>query len=286
MTRATLSAVGTIDHVVIAVADLDSSSELYRRLGFTLSPKGLHSAVMGSANHTIMLRNDYFELLGITVPTERNTRWRQVIDHGGGIAGIALTTEEPETAYEYWLEQELGPSDVTSFSRSVTTCEGAELEARFKVVSLADSLRTGVRVFVCSQPTREAVWLPELINHANTALAISKVSFSCLDPQSAAAEWLRVIPSAELQRHSDGVIVRTAKHELDLLERSVAHTRYEVEVAGDDPRAVAITYRVGSLDACRQALDGGGMKSQVYSKAIRIAANLASNVAMEFAEDT
>jgi hypothetical protein len=37
----------------------------YRRLGFTLSPRATHSAAMGTANHTIMLENDYFELLSV-----------------------------------------------------------------------------------------------------------------------------------------------------------------------------------------------------------------------------
>jgi hypothetical protein len=64
--------VGTLDHVVITAADLADGADIYRRLGFTLSPKGVHSAAMGSANHTIMLRRDYFELLTVVAPTERS----------------------------------------------------------------------------------------------------------------------------------------------------------------------------------------------------------------------
>lgn len=58
-----------VDHCVILVRNLDGAAERYRRLGFTLSPRGYHSAHMGSANHTIMLQHDYFELLGIINPT-------------------------------------------------------------------------------------------------------------------------------------------------------------------------------------------------------------------------
>ena len=36
------NAIGTIDHVVIVVGDLAPSADIYRHLGFTLSPKGLH----------------------------------------------------------------------------------------------------------------------------------------------------------------------------------------------------------------------------------------------------
>src|SRR5947209_5881545 len=51
-----------IDHLVIGVNDLDRAKAAYRRLGFKLSPRAVHSAAMGTANHTIMLERDYFEL--------------------------------------------------------------------------------------------------------------------------------------------------------------------------------------------------------------------------------
>ena len=96
MSKSNLSdAIGSIDHVVIAVGELTESADIYRRLGFTLSPKGVHSAALGTENHTIMLRDDYFELLAVAAPTDRNTHWRQVIDQGGGVAGMAMTTREP-----------------------------------------------------------------------------------------------------------------------------------------------------------------------------------------------
>ena len=58
-----------IDHVVILAADLDRAAETYTRLGFTLSPRGVHSDHMGSANHTIMLQDDYFEVLSVLKST-------------------------------------------------------------------------------------------------------------------------------------------------------------------------------------------------------------------------
>ena len=147
-------AIGTIDHVVIAVADLAQSADIYRRLGFTLSPKGIHSAALGTANHTIMLREDYFELLAVVAPTERNTHWRQVITEGGGLAGMAMTTREPHAARDHWLAAGLAPETPIKFSRTVARPDGSTLEARFEVVSLDDITGTGLRLFVCSQPTR------------------------------------------------------------------------------------------------------------------------------------
>ena len=43
-----------IDHAVVMVRDLDQAAENWKRLGFTVSPRGTHSAHMGSGNATIV----------------------------------------------------------------------------------------------------------------------------------------------------------------------------------------------------------------------------------------
>jgi catechol 2,3-dioxygenase-like lactoylglutathione lyase family enzyme len=71
-----------IDHAVVMVKDLDKAAENYRRLGFTVSPRGTHSAHMGSGNYTIMFDPDYMELLGVLTPTEHNAPARRRSAHG------------------------------------------------------------------------------------------------------------------------------------------------------------------------------------------------------------
>ena len=68
----TLKNVIGIDHAVVMVRDLDQAAANWRRLGFTISPRGTHSAKMGSGNYTIMLDPDYIELLGVLAETEHN----------------------------------------------------------------------------------------------------------------------------------------------------------------------------------------------------------------------
>ncbi len=59
-----------IDHAFLLANDLDDAARRYAALGVTPSPRGLHSAAKGSANHTITFPRDCFELLGIITPTE------------------------------------------------------------------------------------------------------------------------------------------------------------------------------------------------------------------------
>ena len=59
-----------LDHVIIAVRDLDAGEAAMSRLGFRPTPRGYHSAHMGTANSTIVLPdNTYFEVLGVVADT-------------------------------------------------------------------------------------------------------------------------------------------------------------------------------------------------------------------------
>ena len=74
-----------IDHVIVGVRDLESARETWRRLGFTLSPRGRHLE-QPTGNYCVMFPSDYIELLGI-VDTGASTHrldsflaWREGLD--------------------------------------------------------------------------------------------------------------------------------------------------------------------------------------------------------------
>ena len=257
-------AIGTIDHVVIVVGDLARSVDIYRRLGFTLSPKGVHSAALGTENHTIMLRQDYFELLSVRAPTERNAHWRRVIADGGGVAGVAMTTQDPQAARTHWLAAGLAPETAIQFSRDVPRPDGSTLQARFEVVTLDEVAGAGLQTFVCSQPTREAVWLPELLGHANTAIAIRRVAIACPDPEFSAAQWQRVLPAARARSTATGVMLDTGRHAIDLVRGSSAQAH-----------ALGLDFEVADLAACASALRRGAIAHGARGGGLEVACNVA-----------
>ena len=58
----------TIDHVLIAVPDLQQTAETFNGLGFTVTPEGLHPG-RGSRNRLVVFGREYLELISITDPT-------------------------------------------------------------------------------------------------------------------------------------------------------------------------------------------------------------------------
>ena len=160
-----------IDHAVVVVKDLDAAAETWKRLGFTLSPRGTHSAKMGSGNYTIMLDPDYIELLGILAETDHNVPTRNFLaQRGEGIERIAFTAIDSAAGAEEIRAKGFEPIGPIDFERPVPLPDGTISAARFRVFQwpVAEA-PGGLRIFACQHKTRETVWIPELMRHANGA---------------------------------------------------------------------------------------------------------------------
>src|SRR5437868_12997103 len=129
-----LKSVIGIDHAVVMVRDLDNAAEKWRQLGFTVSPRGTHSAKMGSGNYTIMLGTDYIELLGVLVETDHNAPTRAFLARtGGGIERVAFTTPDAAAGAEEIRARGYTPIGPIDFERPVTLPDGALSAAKFSV---------------------------------------------------------------------------------------------------------------------------------------------------------
>jgi catechol 2,3-dioxygenase-like lactoylglutathione lyase family enzyme len=258
MERAMAQHLTGIDHCVILVRDLDAAAETYRRLGFTLSPRGFHSAHMGSANHTIMLQQDYFELLGMIRPTEQNQRWRDEIARGEGLSAVALQTDDADKACGEIRAMGIAASDVIAFSRPVDLPAGGKSDAAFRVTTFPEGLLSGMHLFVCGQLTRAAVWIPELTTHPNGAQGLATLVMGCANPDAMAAPWAKIFGTAALSAIPGGTKVSTGKTDVDLLAPAALGARYPgLPIDTGRDRLVGLAIRVADLGKARAALSAG-----------------------------
>ena len=178
-----------IDHAVVMVKDLDKAAENYKRLGFTVSPRGTHSAHMGSGNYTIMFDPDYMELLGVLTPTEHNAPARAFLEKSGeGIERIAFTAVDSAEGAEEIRARGYPPVGPTDFERPVTMPDGTVSAAKFRTFQWPTAEAPGgVRIFACQHKTRETVWIPELMKHANGAKRLKQVLIVAPEPAKEAA---------------------------------------------------------------------------------------------------
>jgi hypothetical protein len=204
----TLTNIIGVDHAVVVVGDLDGAAANWQRLGFCVSPRGTHSAKMGTGNYTIMLSDDYIELLGVLAETEHNAPTRSYLARsGGGIERVAFTTPDAAAGAEEIRAQGFEPLGPTDFERPVTLPSGAQSAAKFRTFQWpVDQAPGGVRLFACEHKTRETVWIAELQRHANTARAIARILIVTPEPRLEAKHLGRMI-EGEVRVQADGSVV-------------------------------------------------------------------------------
>src|SRR5260370_2347480 len=167
--RVALKNVIGIDHAGVTVRDLDQAAENWKRLGFTVSPRGTHSAKMGSGNYTIMLDPDYLELLGVLVETEHNAPTRAFLEkRGEGIERVAFTAVDSAAGAEEIRAHGYEPLGPTDFERPVTMPDGSLSAAKFRIFQWPiEEAPAGLRIFACHHKTPGTGWIPQLQKHAN-----------------------------------------------------------------------------------------------------------------------
>jgi len=256
-----------IDHAVVMVKDLDKAAETWNRLGFTISPRGTHSAHMGSGNYTIMLDPDYMELLGVLTATEHNAPARAFLDkRGEGIERIAFTATDSTAGAEEIRTRGYPPVGPIDFERPVTMPDGSLSAAKFRVFQwpVAEA-PGGVRIFACQHKTRETVWIPELMQHANGAKRLRQVLIVTPDPARDAAHLARMI-DREPHSEADGAITVPSggdRADFVYLTRDQLSLRYpEVSLAGlPDRGGAGLVVASADLAATATALGAVGVRS-------------------------
>jgi hypothetical protein len=284
----TIKSIAGIDHAVVAVKDLDAAAENWKRLGFTISPRGTHSAHMGTGNYTIMLGDDYIELLGVLVATEHNAPSRAFLDrNGGGIERIAFTTPDASAGAAEIRGMGYAAIGPTDFERPVTLPDGRQSAAKFSTFLWpVDEAPGGVRLFACQHKTRETVWIRELQKHANTAKRIAEVMVVAPEPESDAKHLARMIDS-EIRRQADGtVVVPTGVGRADFvfLTREAMARRYPgVPMTGLPERAGAGLQLV--VDDFAAAQRAAGAKAVASNNAVVVPPANANGVLLAFVQD-
>jgi hypothetical protein len=257
-----------IDHAVVVVGDLDKAAENWKRLGFMVSPRGTHSARMGSGNFTIMLDPDYIELLGILVETEHNAPTCAFLaKRGEGIERIAFTAVDSAAGAEEIRARGYQPVGPVDFGRPVTMPDGRLSVAKFKIFQwpIAEA-PGGLRIFACQHKTRETVWIPELMQHANGARCLMQVLVVSPEAAKDAAHLARMI-DRELRAEPDGAVaVPSGSDRADFifLTKEQMGRRYpEVPLAGLPERGGAgLVLATSDLAATEQAVGSAGIRSR------------------------
>jgi catechol 2,3-dioxygenase-like lactoylglutathione lyase family enzyme len=252
-------ALGGVDHAVILVRDLDRARETYRRMGFTLTPRGFHS--LGSQNHCIMFGRDYLELMALPKPHPAFAYFSEFLARREGVGAIALASGDAAAARAGLLRAGVAAEAPLALSRPVQDLG----EARFTLVQLPPAQTPGFRAFVCQHHTRDIVWRPEYQSHPIGAERIADIIVAADDraPYEPVMRGMPVSfdPMAELRKRLGGLALPDAS----------------------PPAVVAIRIRVPDRESAAATLRRGGFAPmRLADGSVAVGADEAHGVALVF----
>jgi catechol 2,3-dioxygenase-like lactoylglutathione lyase family enzyme len=191
-----------IDHVVVAVRDLDRAGAIYQELGFTLTPRAMHDDRMGTSNRLAQFAGQNFiELLVVDRP-ERLVRHNFATsppvfsfgDHN------RLAVREREGLSMLVFKGDNARSDINSFAatglltfapfdfeRAARMPDGTQATVAFSLAFVQSPEMPKVGFFVCENRAPSYFWKPHYQSHGNGATGIVAVYLSSPDPERDAA---------------------------------------------------------------------------------------------------
>ncbi len=279
-----LASLEGLDHVVVMARDLALAADNWRALGFTVSPRGTHSAHVGTGNHTIMFDTDYVELMGILTDTDLNAPGRDFLRRrGDGLERAAFTTSDAAAGAAALRSRGLEALGPVEFSRPVSLPGGAQAKAAFSVFHWPNTERPAdIRLFACQHHTRDAVWIAALQSHPNTATGIARLVLVTPVPQEDAARLASLIDSQALP---DGAAARVPTghgraefvfmSQTEFLARHPGARQEELPQTG----AAALVLRVNDLEAAARA---AGTAAARDATSVTVAARRANGVILVF----
>ncbi len=260
-----------LDHVVIAVKNLDEAAATYRRFGLTLTPRGLHEG-KGTGNHCIMFPDTYIELLGVVDASGAEGRLAQRVKaRGEGGIAIAYGADDADKTYAALRAAGVDAEAPNDLSRPLEL-DGKRDMVRFRNINMPGLHLVETMQFVCTHQTPELTRARrEWQLHPSGTTGIAEVVIAVDDIATAQSQ---LAPAA------------LTNAQITLITPADAERRFGKALAGAPKHGiVALRIRVNEPDAAAAMLSMAKVPHTETRHGIVIPASTAHGVVIEFAED-
>lgn len=179
-----------LDHIVVAVHDLDKTIADYTALGFHVLRGGDHPGRTSHNALVVFADGAYFELIAFKEPSPNERWWRQLDTHGEGIVDFALLP--PDTAATVARAAERGLQLTGPLDGGRLRPDGERLQwqtARSPTQDLP---------LLCGDITPRGLRVPEgdARVHANGALGVSSLAIAVFDLDTSLLRWRALLGDA------------------------------------------------------------------------------------------
>lgn len=253
-----------VDHIAHWVADMPGAAQAMERLGFVMTPYTEHTNSVapgepilpaGSANHCIMMREGYLEILTPTADTAISQELRAGIGRYTGVHLIAFNCDDAEAQRDRLIAEGFDQRPVVALRRETDTEDGSQGTLEFTVIRPVPGVMAEGRIQFLSHHTPDLLWQERWMNHPNTAQRLRDVFLCVEDPEEARVRFERYLgrPATAIE---GGFTIPCDRGGIVLLGRA----RFGECLPGIDvpalPYIAGYVIECADLDACRVCLKG------------------------------
>jgi catechol 2,3-dioxygenase-like lactoylglutathione lyase family enzyme len=265
-----------IDHLVLAVRDLDAAAARYEALGFRLTPRAQHP--FGTANRLVQLQGCFLELLEVdrpgligasgTPPSFAEFNRDFIALHEGLSMLVLESTDADETRAEL-AAAGLEPRPVFTFERDAKQPDGTVARVGFSLVFVDLPGAANCAFFTCAQWRPDLFWKPDYQAHPNGARTIRLVTLEAPQP-APVADFLGRFAGAGARKRGSGFVVDTPRG------------RIEVREGGSEPGFVRYVIETDDLEAVRAAAGSAGIPFRETRHGLEFGASVMYGVTVGF----
>jgi len=251
-----------IDHVMIAVPELDRGIDAYTRLGFSVQPGGVHPGV-GTHNAIAFNEEDYLELIAIRDRDQyaRRNPWSglaELIEHGGGLCYLIVQSDDLAADVVAMRARGVEVGELAEGNRRTPSGD----ERRWKLAMLGP--RNPLPVFFIQHITPLTERRPAGAGHPNGVYRTERAYIAVSDLAVAVDTYSRVLGMAKPPIERGTVIMaEMAVFQLGACGLTLAHP-YGPGACADalarrGPGPFQVLYRTKSMDAAARWLSEHGV---------------------------
>lgn len=199
-----------LDHVVIAVGDLEQAVARYTDAGFTVTPGGRHPGRNTSNALVVFEDGAYLELITYSAPSPDERWWRELDAHGDGLVDFALLPKDlPGFVAQ---AQARGLADITG------PLPGGRVRPDGESVVWQTARQAHHDLpFLCADMTPRVLRVPEgeMRRHRNGASGLPEVTVAVTDVQASLARYRAFLGDEAVQGGEvklEGARVQLVRH--------------------------------------------------------------------------
>ena len=283
-----------IDHLVLSARDLERQRDLYRRLGFTITPTAQHP--FGTANSIIQLQGCFLELLTVADESLITEAVGDQFSFGAfnrdflavqeGFSMLVFEGTDARADRAEFAKSGLTTYVPFDFERKARQPDGTEVTVGFSLTFVTHADMPHFAFFTCQQHAPEYFWKPDYQKHANTAQTVSDVIMVADRPTDYARFFERLQGTGAVAIADGNITVQTARGIITVVTPDSWRARFSFIAPPkltSGPRFAAYTIGVSDMDAARSALNASGLDIKAADNRLIVKPRDAFGVLIEFA---